>query len=96
MQNAEPIGLYCADETRRGVAARLRADQRSLLAYKTAGTEVIPSLAESYEANADLTEWTLKLRPDVTFHDGSAFDAQDVIASFNACGMRPTRRMWVV
>jgi len=84
MQNAEPIGLYCADETDGESLRACEQINESLLAYKTAGTEVIPSLAESYEANADLTEWTLKLRPDVTFHDGSAFDAQDVIASFNA------------
>ena len=37
------------------------------------------SLAESFEPNADLTEWTIRLRPDVTWHDGSDFTADDVI-----------------
>jgi peptide/nickel transport system substrate-binding protein len=41
-----------------------------------------PDLAESWSPNADLTEWTFKLRPGVTFHDGSALTAKDVEATF--------------
>ena len=37
-----------------------------------------PSLAESWKALDDTT-WEFKLRKGVTFHDGSAFDADDVI-----------------
>lgn len=40
-----------------------------------------PELATSWTANADATEWTLTLQPGVTFHDGSAFDAADVVYS---------------
>lgn len=43
-----------------------------------------PDLAESWTANPDLTEWTFKLRPSVAFHDGSAFSAKDVVATFEA------------
>ncbi|MGY1755229.1 ABC transporter substrate-binding protein [Blastococcus sp. SYSU D01042] len=35
-----------------------------------------PYLAESLEPNEDLTVWTLKLRPDVQFHDGTPLDGQ--------------------
>lgn len=38
-------------------------------------------LAVSWEANADATVWTFKLREGVSFHDGSAFDAGDVVYS---------------
>lgn len=38
-----------------------------------------PELAEEFGANADATEWSFKLRKDVTFHDGSKFDADDVM-----------------
>jgi peptide/nickel transport system substrate-binding protein len=82
MQNAEPIGLYCADETD---GESLRACEQvgeSLLAYEVGGTAVKPSLAESFEPNADLTEWTFKLRPGVKFHDGSTLDAKDVVLSY--------------
>jgi peptide/nickel transport system substrate-binding protein len=35
-----------------------------------------PNLAESFAPNADLTEWTVTLRKGVTFHDGTALDAE--------------------
>jgi len=42
-----------------------------------------PSLAESWEPNADATEWTFKLRKDVVYHDGKPFTADDVIYSYS-------------
>jgi len=45
------------------------------------GTAVQPSLAESYEANDELTVWTFHLRQGVKFHDGSTLDANDVVTS---------------
>lgn len=42
-----------------------------------------PDLAESWAANADLTEWRFRLRKGVTFHDGTPCTAQDVVATFN-------------
>ncbi|MDE0279623.1 MAG: ABC transporter substrate-binding protein [Gammaproteobacteria bacterium] len=40
-------------------------------------------LAETVEPNADASEWTLKLRKGVEFHDGTPFTADDVIYSMN-------------
>ena len=82
MQNAEPISLYCNDETD---GESLRACEQvleSLLSYEVGGTDVEPGLATSCEPNADLTEWTCKLREGVKFHDGSALDANDVVMSW--------------
>lgn len=42
-----------------------------------------PKLALSWTYNADLTEFTLTLRPGVTFHDGTKFDAAAVAANLN-------------
>lgn len=39
-------------------------------------SEVEPVLAESYEANADQSQYTFKIRQGVKFHDGTALDAQ--------------------
>lgn len=38
-----------------------------------------PELAESWEPNADASEWTFKLRKGIKFHNGKAFTAKDVI-----------------
>ena len=43
---------------------------------------LMPRLAESWEDKGDGT-WQFKLRPDVTFSDGSAFDVSDVKHSFD-------------
>jgi ABC-type transport system substrate-binding protein len=84
MQNAEPISAYCADETDGETFRLCEQVSESLLAYEVAGTAVQPALAERYEVNDELTEWTFYLRPGVKFHDGSELDAQDVIASWEA------------
>ena len=45
--------------------------------------ELIPELAESWEASADAATWTFKLRKGVEFHNGKTMDAGDVVASIN-------------
>lgn len=82
MQNAEPIGLYCADESDGETLRACEQINESLLAYEVGGTAVVPSLAETWETNEDGSEWTFHLRPGVTFHDGSALDANDVVLSY--------------
>lgn len=42
--------------------------------------QIKPALAESWKI-VDDTTWEFKLRADVKFHDGSDFDAEDVVAS---------------
>jgi ABC-type transport system substrate-binding protein len=82
VQNGEPAGLYCADETD-GEALRV-CDQivESLLAYEIGGTAVVPSLAESYTTSDDGLTWTFTLHDGVLFHDGSTLDANDVVLSY--------------
>ena len=41
-----------------------------------------PYLAESLESNEDFTVWTMKLRPDVTFHNGTPLTAQTIVDMF--------------
>lgn len=38
-------------------------------------------LAESIEPNADATEWTIRVKPEIMFHDGKALTAADVLYS---------------
>jgi peptide/nickel transport system substrate-binding protein len=41
-----------------------------------------PALAQSWETSADQLVWTFRLRPGVTFHDGSPLTAADVVYSY--------------
>ena len=43
--------------------------------------EIVPSLATAWSISDDGLAWTFEIRPDVIFHDGSALDAEDVVAS---------------
>lgn len=42
-----------------------------------------PSLATDWEVSEDGLTWTFNLREGVTFHDGTEFDAADVVYSYN-------------
>jgi peptide/nickel transport system substrate-binding protein len=54
-----------------------------LVTLKQGGTEVVPGLAESWEANDAGTAWTFHLRDGVKFHDGTDFNADAVCFNFN-------------
>jgi ABC-type transport system substrate-binding protein len=82
-QGNEPISLYCADETD-GESLRACAQViEGLYGYDQAGN-VIPQLATECVANDDSSVWTCSLRQGVVFHDGTTFDANDVVVSFQA------------
>lgn len=81
MQNAEPISLYCADETDGESLRGCEQVTESLYKYEINGTASSPNLAEC-TPNADLTEWVCKLRQGIKFHNGFTLDAGDVAMSF--------------
>ncbi|HJW91512.1 MAG TPA: ABC transporter substrate-binding protein, partial [Anaerolineales bacterium] len=54
--------------------------------------EPIPALATEAAPSADGLTWKIKLRPGVTWHDGTPFTARDVVFSYNfliAAGRAP-------
>jgi peptide/nickel transport system substrate-binding protein len=54
-----------------------------LLEYKGDTAELAPALAESWSVASDGLSITLKVRPNVKFHDGSVLDAETVKASID-------------
>lgn len=83
VQGAEPISLYCADETDGESLRACSQVVEALYSYDNAGN-VQPQLATECVPNDDLSVWTCSLRQGVVFHDGSTFDANDVVVSFTA------------
>src|SRR5258705_12957421 len=55
------------------------------------GSQFVPGLAESYTVSADASVYTFKLRKDVTFHDGTKFDATAAKATYDHVGEPPTK-----
>jgi ABC-type transport system substrate-binding protein len=84
VQNAEPISLYCTDETDGESLRPCSQAVETLLQYEDDSANTIPALATECVGNEDLTVWTCTLREGVKFHDGSDFDANDVVASWAA------------
>lgn len=54
----------------------------TLLGYKPGTTEVEGELAESWEVSTDGLKYVFSLRPDIKFHDGTAFNAEAVVFNF--------------
>jgi peptide/nickel transport system substrate-binding protein len=50
------------------------------------GTEIVPALAESWDASKDGKTYTFHLRPGIKFSDGSPITAEDVAWSLNNFG----------
>lgn len=83
LKAAEPLSLYCMDETDGESLDACKMVTEGLYMYDASGN-ANPTLATSCEANADSTVWTCTLRKGVKFHDGSTLDANDVVRSWDA------------
>jgi peptide/nickel transport system substrate-binding protein len=82
MQQARPASLFCADETD-DAALRICAQlSESLYRHDVPEPGLSPALAERCVPDDHLIVWTCTLRPGVTFHDGAALDANDVVLSY--------------
>ncbi len=53
-----------------------------LAAFEPGTTNIIPALAERWEASSDLLTWTFYLRRGVKFHDGTDLNAEAVVFNF--------------
>jgi peptide/nickel transport system substrate-binding protein len=73
-------GLDPAKSANSGTAGgmEIMALYDTLIAYDTVTLKYAGRTAQSLESNADFTTWTLKLKPGITFGDGTAYNADAV------------------
>ncbi len=82
MQNAEPISLFCGDETDGETFRLCEQTNEGLYTYEIGGTKAVPDLATECTPSSDNLTWTCKLKEGVTFSNGATFDANDVVNSY--------------
>jgi len=78
--STEPNPLIVKDEG----GAGLLGSTGEFLSFSNDKLELEPRIAESWEPNADGTEWTFKIRQGVTFHSGATLTANDVKTTFES------------
>ncbi|GAA2001292.1 ABC transporter substrate-binding protein [Brevibacterium samyangense] len=79
--SAQPATLDPHNSTAEATFDMMRGVYEGLVALDADGNPQ-PQLAESIDVNEDYSQFTFHLR-EVTFHDGSTLDSQDVIDSLN-------------
>ncbi|MFC0527713.1 ABC transporter substrate-binding protein [Phytohabitans kaempferiae] len=70
-----------AAATGNSAGAEIAAIYDTIMRYDPESGTFEPHTAESLTPNADFTQWTLKLRPNIKFSDGTAYDAAAVVAN---------------
>jgi peptide/nickel transport system substrate-binding protein len=83
-QSGEPISLWCGDESDGETLNACLELYDSLLGYKFGGTDIVPALAETWDASPDAMTYTFHLRQGVKFSNGDVLTANDVVASYDA------------
>jgi peptide/nickel transport system substrate-binding protein len=75
---AEPVNLDPAQVTDLNSNRVGRRIAETLVTFPEESTQVVPGLAESWTISKDGLRYTFKLRKNVTFHDGTPFNAEAV------------------
>ena len=83
-QDGEPVSMMCADETDGNSFRACELVFSKLYRFEWGTANPVPDLAEKCVPNADATSYVCTLKKGVTFSDGTAFSANDVVASFSA------------
>jgi peptide/nickel transport system substrate-binding protein len=79
----EPTSLDPTADATASIDGMLSQNVYESLAIVTEQGEVLPNLAAGWDVSEDGLTYTFRLREDVRFHDGTAFDAEDVKFSFD-------------
>ena len=82
---AETTGGFCIPTAQLVVSGiQVSAAVYDTLTMPNTKAEYVPNLAESVTPNATFDQWTIKLRPDITFHNGEPLTADAVKLNMDA------------
>jgi peptide/nickel transport system substrate-binding protein len=81
-RGADSVGLDPAVVTDGESFRVTRNIYESLVEYKRDSTEIVPGLANFWVTSPNGIEWKFELRREVTFHDGTPFNAEAVVFNF--------------
>ncbi len=85
-------GLYANDGQSLMVVTYLA--EPLVLGGENWGDAIEPALAESWDVSEDGLEYTFHLRPNVLWHDGEPFTAEDVLFTYNAVLLEENAIAW--
>lgn len=77
------VSNWCLDKFADGDARFVWSQVYETLVRLDSDLNIIPGLAESWETPDNGTTWIFHLRKDVTFHDGTQFNADSVVFSYS-------------
>jgi peptide/nickel transport system substrate-binding protein len=77
--SGEPSSLDSANSNGINITSQI---EEPLVFFKPGTLDLVPGLAESWQANDDSTEWTFVLRDGVKFQDGGDLNADAVVFNF--------------
>jgi peptide/nickel transport system substrate-binding protein len=76
---AESTGGFCISQAQLAISGiQVAAAMYDTLTAPNTKGEYVPNLAESVTSNPTFTEWTIKLRPNIKFHNGEPLNADAV------------------
>ncbi|GMU78198.1 MAG: ABC transporter substrate-binding protein [Acidimicrobiia bacterium] len=82
---AETTGGFCIPTAQLVVAGiQIAAAVYDTLTAPNTKGQYVPNLAESVTPNATFDSWTIKLRPNIKFHNGEALNADAVVQNIEA------------
>ena len=84
MGASAPDGAYCGDQDTQDARRLCGLLTEGLYGFTPGGLAVEPRLAQWCTTGDGATTWTCRLRAGITFSDGVALDAGDVMATFVA------------
>lgn len=81
--NQMPLEGFCFGNAANSALGVLKSVYEGLLEQRSDG-RIVPHLAQSISPSADYKTWTIRLRPGITYHDGTTMTVPNVVRNLQA------------